>query len=53
MASLAGGSAVIRRDAFVSDVFSIEGGRRAIPAVSGRNNPASIESCVFWAGHAF
>jgi hypothetical protein len=44
---------VIRHDVFVSDVFSIEGGQRAIPAVSAYNTPASIEPCVFGAGHAF
>src|SRR5947207_14794242 len=46
-------STVIRRDVFVSDVFSIEGEQRAIPAVSACNTPASIEPCVFGGGHAF
>ena len=44
---------VIRRDLFVSDVFSIQGGQPAIPAVSACNTPASIEPCVFGADHAF
>jgi hypothetical protein len=50
---IACGRSVIRHDVFVSDVFSIEGGQRAIPAVSAYNTPASIEPCVFGAGHAF
>jgi hypothetical protein len=47
------GRSVIRHGVFVSDVFSIEGGQRAIPAVCAYNTPASIEPCVFGAGHAF
>jgi hypothetical protein len=46
-------SAVIRRDVFVANVFSIQGGQRAIPAVSAYNTPANIEPCVFGAGHVF